>query len=254
MQTHRLMYLFLTFFIVTATIALATQKTKIKGVNQTAAMQPLLWTQKDEERKKNFPTADFVEAEPTEPTKRAALKEKQIRHNGLGLVSRNPDSDTSGAAFLPEGQFDFPALPVAKSDAILLGEVVSAEAHVSEDKTSVFSEFDVRVERILKPFNSSLNGSFITIERVGGYVKYPGGRKLLYQVGSAGMPRVGGRYVFFLNTISKSPGYSILTGYLLSHEGVSPLDSSVQFDAYTGYDEVKFLAAVNDALTSIQTP
>jgi len=256
MQIHKLTYFVLVFIIIIGTVSIAGRKGIISSrtVSNPEPAKHLTFTQKDEEQKKLFPTAEFDEPKPTQPEKRAALEAKQKRHNGLGLVNRHPDPDSGGGAFVPEGQFDFPAFPIVKSDVVVLGEVLNAEAHLSEDKTNVFSEFRVRVERVLKPYTNLPNGSTITIERIGGFVKYPDGRKLLYRLGFAGMPRVGGRYVFFLKSIPESKDYTILTGYEFGERGVSPLDSSAQFEAYTGYDEIKFLNAINEALAQSPPP
>jgi hypothetical protein len=152
--------------------------------------------------------------------------------------------------FIPEGQFNFPALPVAQSAVIVVGEVLDAQAHLSEDKTNVFSEFTVRIGNVFKS-DVSLPGTEITVERLGGYVKYPDGRRLLYRVGTTLMPRVGGRYLFFL-TASPQLDLSILTAYELATDGVSPLDSSARFEEFKGKDEAAFLAALNKALKTTQ--
>lgn len=191
------------------------------------------WKAREEEKKKHFPTAEFNEAEPTDPLKRAQRKQKQKRKNGLGLVSKNPEPNMGGGLFLPHNQFDVPGLPVEQSSVIAVGDVLQAEAHLSEDKTSVYSEFTIRLIDVLKA-DSALPGSEMIVERLGGYVRYPDGRKLLYRVGTGGMPRVGGRYLFFLKPTPELD-YTILTGYEFSDKGVSALDSSAQFEKYNGY-------------------
>lgn len=97
--------------------------------------------------------------------------------------------------FIDEGLALTPALPVAKSAFIVVGEVKTAEAHVSENKENVYSEFTVLVSKIFKKANSSIiEGTEITIDRVGGFVKYPNGRTVLYRVSGKNMPAVGERY------------------------------------------------------------
>ena len=46
-----------------------------------------------------------------------------------------------------EGGIEFPALPVAESNVIILGRVTSAEAHVSENKKNVYSARNTKVSR-----------------------------------------------------------------------------------------------------------
>lgn len=121
---------------------------------------------REEEKKKHFPTAEFNEPEPTDPLKQAQRKQKQKRKNGLGLVSLNPEPDSGGGAFLPENQFDFPGLPVEESSVIVIGDVLHSEAHLSEDKRGVYSEFTIRLVEVLKG-DSFLPGSEMVVERLG---------------------------------------------------------------------------------------
>ena len=118
---------------------------------------------REEEKKKHFPTAEFNEPEPTDPLKQAQRKQKQKRKNGLGLVSLNPEPDSGGGAFLPENQFDFPGLRVEKSSVIVIGDVLHSEAHLSEDKRGVYSEFTIRLVEVLKG-DSFLPGSQMVVE------------------------------------------------------------------------------------------
>lgn len=197
---------------------------------------------RDEEKKKDFPVAEFNEAEPTEPSRRSQLKQKQLRTNKLGLVNLNPKPNIGGGALLPKDNFDFPALPVRESSVIVVADVLQSEAHLSEDKTGVFSEFTIRLIDVLKE-ETSLQSSVMVINRLGGHVRYPDGRVLLYRVGTGSMPRVGARYVFFLKP-SQDLDYSILTAYELAEKGILPLDSSGQFQQYEGNDSTAFCALI----------
>jgi hypothetical protein len=122
---------------------------------------------------------------------------------------------------------------VEQSPVIVIADVLQSEAHLSEDKLGVYSEFTIRLVAVLKA-DSSLPASEMIVERLGGYVRYPDGRKLLYRVGTGGMPRVGGRYLFFLKPTTELD-YSILTGYEFGDNGVTALDPSAQFEKYDGY-------------------
>jgi hypothetical protein len=90
-------------------------------------------------------------------------------------------------------------------------------------------------------------GTTITIERVGGFVKYSDGRKVLFNLMAHGAPAVGARYVFFLNTLDED--YSILTGYELGPSGIAPLDQSQQFFTYAGQNETSFLNTLRDVIS-----
>lgn len=232
-HTYKLTYMLLAVVMLVGTV-IAFTRTNSTSVPAKVPIQQdqAKWKEREEQNKKRFPTADFNEAEPTDALERAQRKQKQKRKNGLGLVSLNPEPNSGGGVFLPHNQFDFPALPVEQSSVIVIGDVTKAEAHLSEDKTGVFSEFTIRLIDVLKA-ESSLSGSEMIVERLGGYVRYPDGRKLLYRVGTGGMPQVGARYLFFLKP-SPELDYSILTAYEFGDKGVVPLDSSGQFEKYQG--------------------
>jgi len=190
-----------------------------------------------QEKKNRFPTADYDEPDPSDPQKDYLRKEKQKRHNDFKIVTNKPQEWQAERVFVGEGALNFPALPVAESAYIVLGKVVNAEAHLSENKKNVYSEFTVLVERVFKTARSSvIGGNTISADRIGGFVKYPNGQKLLYRIASTNMPAVNERYLFFL--VSKNDqDLSILTAYALSSVRVEPLDESPQFEAMRGLTE-----------------
>jgi hypothetical protein len=213
-------------------------------------------TRRDEaDVKRQYPTVDYNEVEPTEPAKAEDRRAKQKRYNGSSFVGSKVHPEYVEIDSIPEGRFDFPALPVDRSDAIVLVDVSDGRAHLAEDKHNIYSEFTVHLDSVFKGETPRLvRDSQIIVDRVGGFVNYPDGRKILYRVAGYGMPRVGGRYVLFLNSIHENNDYSILTGYELTTSGVVPLDDSNQFYAYAGHDEATFLKALNDALKPSPAP
>jgi hypothetical protein len=247
--TYKLTYVLLALLMIIGTVLAFSRTNKTPSqANARNQQNQAKWKAREEEKKKQFPIAEFDEAEPTDPLKRAQRKQKQKRKNGLGLVSKNPEPDSGGGLFLPHDQFDFPGLPVEQSSVIVIADVLQSEAHLSEDKTGVFSEFTIRVVDVLKA-DSSLPGSEMIVERLGGYVRYPDGRKLLYRVGTGGMPRVGTRYLFFLKPNAELD-YSILTAYEFGAKGTVALDSSAQFENYEGYSPSDLRRLVIEALNN----
>ena len=234
-NTYKLTYVLLASIMVVGTVFEFSRTNKTEPSAFTRNQQDQAkWKLREEEQKKHFPIADFNEPEPKEGVEREQRKQKRKRKNGLGLVNLKPEPNSGGGLFLPHNQFNFPALPVKESSVVVIAEVLRSEAHLSEDKTAVFSEFTIRLTDVLKA-DSSLQSSEMIVERLGGYVRYPDGRKLLYRVGTGGMPRVGARYLFFLKP-SPELDYSILTAYEFGDKGIIPLDSSGQFQQYEGYD------------------
>ena len=202
-----------------------------------------------QEKKAKFPIANYDEPELTDPKKNQARKEKKVRHNNFSIVAKNPPEWQAELLFIDEGLALTPELPVARSGLIVVGEVKSADAHVSENKENVYSEFTVLVTRVLKTSNSSIiEGTQITIDRIGGFVKYPNGRTVLYRVSGQNMPAVGEKYIFFLRS-PNDQDLIIITAYGLGASGVTPLDDSPQFEKFRGITEDIFLQKLHDSLT-----
>src|SRR5688572_26473239 len=137
-----------------------------------------------EEARRHFPTVDYDEPNLPDTEENRAKKEKKKRFNDFGnWVFRTTEPYIAeNLAGTPAQYFSFPALPVAKSDIILIGAVGETRAHLSENKRNVFSEFMVAVETVLKSGNQEIKqGSVITIDRMGGFVKYPSGQTVLYR-------------------------------------------------------------------------
>lgn len=148
----------------------------------------------------------------------------------------------------------------SRSAAIFIGTVVDAQAHLSPDKTGVFSEFSFQVESILKndPKRTVAAGETVSVERSGGRVRMPSGKIVVSWTNQQNMPKVGSRYVFFLTHDFETAGdtgddFYLLTGYEFKNEKVNPLDSSLNQEvlAYKGATESSFLKDLFNALKSL---
>jgi hypothetical protein len=146
-----------------------------------------------------------------------------------------------------------PAIPVAQSDVVLIGEITDAQAYLSNDKTGIYSEFTVSAGEVLKnDGNASLYpGSIITAERFGGAVRFPSGSIQRYTTRNQRMPLVGRQYVLFLKRVDQGQDFSLVTGYELRDQRVVPLDGAntekgekLPFDNYKGTDASVFLNTV----------
>jgi len=196
-----------------------------------------------EETRWALPVADLNAALPLDPKERAKREAKSKKYDrGFPMVAPGVHS-----AEVYDWPSHFPALPVSQSDGVIVGQVFDAKAYFSVDKTTIYSEFWVTVESILK--NSDKNpidgGSQLALERMGGRVQYPSGEVSSFLVAGFGVPRVGGRYVFFLKRNPQDEGYTIVTGYELRLGHVYPLDattsSETDFTVYNNFDETQFL-------------
>jgi hypothetical protein len=90
--------------------------------------------------------------------------------------------------------------------------------------------------------------SLLTIERLGGYVKYPNGQKILFRISGWNMPKVGSEYLFFLNSRNMID-WEIVTAYEITDAGVLPLDESSQFEAIKGTSSANILKQVRDLIS-----
>lgn len=243
MKINRLTFVLLILVLVTLGLSLATRsQTPSNKVSDIEALR------RYQEKKGRFPVADYDEPELTDPKTNQARKEKKLRHNNFSMVAKNPPEWQAELLFIDEGIVLTPDVPVRQSTLIVVGEVRSAEAHVSENKLNVYSEFKVSVLKVLKTANSSIvDGTEITIDRFGGNVRYPNGRAVLYRLSGRNMPVVGGRYLFFLSS-PNSQDLMIVTAYSFGPKGVAPLDDSPQFEKFVGLSEEVFIAKVRDEL------
>jgi hypothetical protein len=221
-----------------------------------------------EKAKDDFYTvADYAAPEPADPQKRELRRTRNKRYN------MRPENGVDPARFrvTEERESSFgappshapvePALPAAQSDVVLTGEITDAQAHLSDDKTSVYSEFTVLVEDVLK--NSSpapiSPGSPISALRAGGGVRFPSGKVIRYGQHGKPLPRAGRRYVFFLKDNGDGGlDFTIITAYELRDGRVFPLDgvnlvgavepAYAAYQQHKGAAEASFLGEVRDAI------
>jgi hypothetical protein len=198
------------------------------------------------------PSVDYNEPEEQDATKRAKREAKNGRFDGKHMVQNNPSKGVSGAVLINDWEAGLPALPAAQSKVVVIGEVTDVQAHMSNDRNNVYSEFAVRVDEVLKNNTGTqlATGSAIALERQGGIVKHAPDNSIAYRIQGQGFPRKGRRYVFFLNPVGQELDYTIVTGYELRGNKVILLDTSPPFRVYEGVDEATFLNAVRNAIAN----
>lgn len=252
MRRHnRLLVLFLTAFIVVVTTAITT----LQGQNQSTEQDQNRCAKSKQPKeidKSHWPVADATATEPTDPVKRAKRRAKGEKYKeSISPVDENTDTIFSYAHW----DVELSALPVSKSDAVVIGRVLDAQAYLSNDKTGVYSEFTVSLEQVLKNdrFASLTPNNLIVVERKGGKVRYPSGHITIYQINGQGMPSIGGRYVLFLKHDAPEQDFFILTGYELKAGCVVLLDSPSEhpITKQEGKDEASF---INELRTAIANP
>lgn len=232
--------------------------------NQSPGTSPAL-----EKAKEDFYTvADYTAPLPSNPQQRAIRLARNRRFNipkenlygaDASLFALTERRESSFGGFPSHAKAE-PALPVDRSDAVMIGEVVRAQAYLSEDKTTTYSEFTVRINDILK--NSSAAplslGDTTAVTRFGGGVRFPSGKVIRVGFGGKPLPRSGRQYLFFLKHNEEEQDHLIITAYELRSGRVLPLDG-IDLDGsiveelsahqkYNGAGEGEFLREVREAI------
>jgi hypothetical protein len=116
--------------------------------------------------------------------------------------------------------------PFADSDAVVVGRITKGQAHLSNDKRDIYSEFKVSVQDIIKsPSEPYLRaGDTIDIERPGGAIRLPSGKTLIRGSKDYSMPLIGKRYLLFLKHNLSTEDFRLVTGYQLEGSHVYELD------------------------------
>jgi hypothetical protein len=255
-KTSILFSLLLIVAALTVTVGLPRQ-------SQKSSTSPAL-----EKAQEDFYTiTEYTAPEPADPQKRELRRARNKRYNmrpekgvdpNLFRITEERESSFGGP---PSHAPVEPSLPVAQSDAVIVGEVADAQAYLTEDKTGIYSEFVIRVDEVLKnsaPTPLVSDGS-ISAMRGGGAVRFPSGKVIRYGQSYKPLPRVGRRYVFFLKYNNDGgQDFKIITGYELQGSRVLPLDGAplqgIVLEPYAAYqkyrdaDQATFLNEVREAI------
>lgn len=251
MSKSRKIY-FLPVVLIVLTIA-----TAMAGLRSRGQTTPALSNQ-GQAKNNQIPIADYAASEPTDSEKRAQrrLRAKRYNKKSQGKVQEG----ASGRVYTRWFE-SLPALPVTQSDVVVISTVTGAQAYLSNDKTGVYSEFNINVEEALKnDVNSWLApGVALIAERQGGRVRFPSGDIQLYTVAAQGMPQIGRQYILFLKRNAEEQDYSILTGYEIQAERIEPLDGygpngKLEFDIYRGWNKNAFLNTLRDLIARSSQP
>jgi hypothetical protein len=215
------------------------------------------------------PITDFNKALPADPKE----KDKRQKRNRRGNIKLGPKTGVfdptrfmltekrySGYGRFSSHALPEPAIPAAKSDMVITGEIAKAEAFLSEDKVSIYSEFTVKVNSILKNSTSEeINpGDSIVISRGGGGVRFPSGKVIKELFEGKPMPRVGSKYVLFLRYEAEGGDYPLITAYEIKNGITLPLDGIdsdgkviyqlTSHQSYKGMSEIDFLSLIQLAI------
>ena len=250
--------------IVAVLVLFTTGYTAIQRVSPARKVRVLVAKKKaasqDQVPERQIPVVDSDTPEPADPAEREKRRIRSKRHDMRDpsvksddvkrsvLTERSPTVNFGGPW---SSDPDEPAFPIETSDTILVGDVVRAQAYLSNDRTAIYSEFTVGVSQILKNSGKLLSpGDRIAVERPGGALRFPSGKVLIRGLLGKPLPRIDARYVFFLKRID-GDDFSITTAYELCDGHVFPLDGLsangkvfapfAAYQQYKGTDEAEFM-------------
>lgn len=150
-----------------------------------------------------------------------------------------------------------PAIPADQSDVIVIGEVTAANAHLTEDRTGIYSEFSISVREVFKAADKKIRiGKVIEVSRPGGSVRFASGKIQKYTINRQGSPEIGSLYLFFLK--QEKDSLDVVTGYDVSSDRIRPLDgedrigpqSDLPFAKYRDAAKSEFLADLKEVLSN----
>jgi hypothetical protein len=208
----------------------------------------------------HFPMVEYEAVRQSDPNKDARRQTKSKKYNKkhTGRISEASE----GSYLIVDWDVGLPAFPVARSVAIVTGEVTDARAYLSEDGTGIYSEFSIQVDEILKndPLDPVTAGVPLFAEREGGRVRLPSGKIVTARVIHQDMPRPGRRYVFFLMRTdlngNNAEGFYLLTAYELREGQVFPLDKVSEkhpINQYKGKTVEEFLTELRAFIVDCPT-
>jgi hypothetical protein len=214
---------FVLLAITTVVIALARQE---PSVTKTTKRLPEA-REAIQERLSQLPIVDYSDDNETNPVRKA----RNNRHNSVaikdGVKKPKLHENMSPSLFdLPlSDQPVEPALPIT-SELIAIGTVEKAQAFLSTDRTSVYSEITFIIEQVVKGNERLAPGVRVTAERDSGAVRFASGKILYRGAWGRNVPIAGHKYLVFLNRIEGDDTFSIVTGYDLANNDVLPLDGT----------------------------
>lgn len=216
--SQKIFLLLITIITIVAALVTTSRVRTQNNLPQASPQTPPGRVNKEEkaEYESQFPVADYEAAESGAPDTRQQRRGKNRRYDGRGVVAKPENSgEEQVTTRFDDWEMQLPALPVAQSDAVVIGEVLDAKAYLSNDKSGVYSEFSLRADEVLMESGTAkiAPGSTVVAEREGGRVRLPSGVIELYQIAGYGMPRNHHRYVLFLRGTGEERSYSIITGY-----------------------------------------
>lgn len=248
MKSNKLIWMLVTILI-SGTVAVNFEAINVYGQERPAVVPKATPPINGPDLSK-YGIADYDAAESLEASVLERRKRVSRRYDNEGWVIHNPQ-DRFGKIGRHTESIPPPLIPTEESDVIAVGKVTVVTAHLSNDKSGVYSEFTVKISEVLKNglSNDLERGGTITIDRAGGVLRYPSGNTVLYLDSAKGLPEAGREYALFLRADKKSDNFEIITLHELQDARTVPLDSGRKADDIRRMGRDNFIRAVRDKLS-----
>lgn len=200
----------------------------------------------------DLPIIDFSQSRLTDETTERKEKNKYFdKSYGRKIEENKKITEVTEAESWIES---LPAIPVDKSDIILIGTITDSRAYISEGKTNVYSEYTVAVDDILykKPTTSFNQNEVISVIREGGRVKFESGHIQTYRLSGQGAPIKGNNYLMFIRELPSQQGAVLLTAYKIVEDKIYPIDNVTSHLLYKGASIQEFREKLEKAFTNQQ--
>ena len=207
------------------------------------------------------PVADFNASKPSNPHEKEIRTQRGRKYKKRFTLDKMEDQSVVFENLSSNTAVE-PAFPVEQSDIIIIGTITDSQAFISNDKTAVYSEFQITVNRILKNDKnfSVTSESNVVAERIGGKVRFPSGKIQRWGETGHNLPQKNKQYVLFLRWNEEGKDYSILTGYEVKGQIVNPLDgfggdsNTGIFSNYNSYKNVDLTTFLTKLQIAIANP
>jgi hypothetical protein len=138
-----------------------------------------------------------------------------------------------------------PPVPISESAIVLTGEVVRKQPYLSEDQASIYTEFTIQIEEIIKNSGKDVLQSrdLVMVEIEGGALQLRNGRVVKYGViGKGSLLNLNSRYLLFLSPIDDD--LTITKAYEIDNDFVIPFNSGNGEEKYLDFSPIDFLEFV----------
>lgn len=247
MKQNRIMW-GIVFLVVVATIVISYGTPT--GVNsQSSSQKPKLTPTPEVVDTRDLSKYGLVTYDtPQVENQREFEKRRQIsqRYDNQGWVYKLQNAEPGGIGKITEDPPP-PLFPLDESALIVVGEVITVNTFLSNDKGGVYTEFTIRVNDLLKN-DGEKNPKKVVADRDGGVVVYPNGGRVLYRNSDLGLPQLGSKYLFFLTKDELSPNYGILTSYDISGSRIHQMEMGRPFDEFKDASKTAFIETVRSKI------